>query len=66
MNSLDVQLYEYIKDLFVQQRGIIESYKSIQQIDGALETMRLITLTSVEEEEALKKKRMKNRRAVSS
>lgn len=64
MNSLDVRLYEYIEELFDEQKGLIQSYKSTQQIDGALETMRLITLTSVEEEVAgkqLKKKEVKGK-----
>ena len=64
MNSLDVRLYEYIEELFDKQKGLIQSYKSTQQIDGALETMRLITLTSVEEEVAgkqLKKKEVKGK-----
>ena len=64
MNSLDVRLYEYIEELFDKQKGLIQSYKSTQQIDGALETMRLKTLTSVEEEVAgkqLKKKEVKGK-----
>ena len=41
-NSLDIQLYEFIEDLFVQQKELISLYKEGNTSDGADNQIELI------------------------
>ena len=38
-NSLDIQLYEYIEELYVQQKELIESYKLGNTSDEAMDLL---------------------------